>query len=78
MTRLVFGAVMMLQNLQHLRYKTMDWPAYMAELLNRLPALTDPKAVVSLKAGDLVREIHASFEAGKAKDDCGTKPTEKL
>ena len=56
----------------------MAWPEYMAELLNRLPALTDPKAVVSLKAGDLVREIHASFEAGKAKDNRGTKPTEKL
>ena len=56
----------------------MAWAEYMAELLNRLPALTDPKAVVSLRAGDLVREIHASFEAGKAKDDCGTKPTKKL
>jgi len=56
----------------------MAWPEYMAELLNRLPALTDPKAVISLKAGDLVREIYASFEAGKAKDDCGTKPTKKL
>ena len=56
----------------------MAWSEYMAELLNRLPALTDPKAVVSLKAGDLVREIHASFEAGKAKDDRETKPTEKL
>lgn len=66
---------MMLQDSQHLRYKTMNWPAYMAELLNRLPALTDPKAVVSLKAGDLVREIHAAFEAGKAKGGCNMRPT---
>ena len=40
----------------------MDWPEYMAKLLNRLTALTDPKAVVSLKSGDMVREIHAAFE----------------
>ena len=52
MTRLVSGAVMMLQNSQHMRYKTMSWPEYMAQLLNRLTALTDPKAVVTLKAGD--------------------------
>ena len=32
----------------------MSWPEYMAQLLNRLTALTDPKAVVSLKAGDMV------------------------
>ena len=66
---------MMLQNSQHMRYKTMSWPEYMAQLLNRLTALTDPKAVVTLKAGDLVREIHAAFEAGKAKDGSELRPT---
>ena len=54
----------------------MNWPTYMAQLLNRLTALTDPKAVVTLKAGDMVREIHAAFEAGKAKDESEVKPTE--
>lgn len=53
----------------------MTWPEYMSQLLNRLTALTDPKAVVSLKAGDLVREIHAAFEAGKAQDETEVKPT---
>ena len=53
----------------------MSWPEYMAQLLNRLTALTDPKAVVSLKAGDMVREINAAFEAGKAQDKSEAKPT---
>ncbi len=53
----------------------MTWPAYFQQLLNRLTALTDPKAVVSLKSGDLVREIHAAFEAGKAKDESEVEPT---
>ena len=53
----------------------MSWPEYMAQLLNRLTALTDPKAVVTLKAGDLVREIHAAFEAGKAQYESEAKPT---
>lgn len=53
----------------------MNWPTYMAQLLNRLTALTDPKAVVTVKAGDMVREIHAAFEAGKAKDESEVKPT---
>lgn len=53
----------------------MTWPEYMAKLLNRLTALTDPKSVVTLKAGDMVREIHAAFEAGKAQDESEAKPT---
>lgn len=53
----------------------MDWPAYFAELLNRQPALTDPKAIVTVKAGDFVREIRAAFDAGKTKDQQGVKPT---
>ena len=53
----------------------MDWPAYFADLLNRQPALTDPKAIVTVKAGDFVREIHAAFDAGKPKDQQGVKPT---
>ena len=53
----------------------MSWPEYMSQLLNRLTALTDPKAVVTLKAGDMVREIHAAFEAGKAKEETEVKPT---
>lgn len=55
--------------------KAMTWPEYMAKLLNRLTALTDPKAVVTLKAGDMVREIHAAFEAGKAQDESEVGPT---
>jgi len=55
--------------------KAMDWATYFQQLLNRLTALTDPKAVVSLKAGDLVREIHAAFEAGKAQDESEGGPT---
>ena len=50
----------------------------MAQLLNRLTALTDPKAVVTLKAGDMVREIHAAFEAGKTKDESEVEPTKYL
>ena len=53
----------------------MDWQAYFAELLNRQPALTDPKVLVTVKAGDFVREIRAAFDAGKAKDQQGVKPT---
>lgn len=54
----------------------MDWQTYLSKLLNRLTVLTDPKTVVSLKAGDMVREIHASFEAGKRQDGPEEKPTE--
>jgi len=53
----------------------MDWHTYLGELLNRLTVLTDPKTVVSLKAGDMVREIHAAFEAGKGKEKQEVKPT---
>ncbi len=53
----------------------MDWAAYFADLLNRQPALTDPKALVTVKAGDFVREIRAAFDAGKAKDRQGVRPT---
>ena len=57
------------------RVKAMHWREYMSKLLDRQPALTDPKTIVSLKAGDLVREIHAAFEAGKAKDESEARPT---
>ena len=57
------------------KVKAMTWPAYFQQLLNRLTALTDPKAVVSLRSGDLVREIYAAFEAGKAKDESEAEPT---
>ena len=53
----------------------MDWAAYFANLLNRQPALTDPKAIVTVKAGDFVREIRAAFDAGKAKARQEVKPT---
>ena len=53
----------------------MDWAAYFAELLNRQPALTDPKTLVTVKAGDFVREIRAAFDAGKAKDQQGVQTT---